>query len=88
MNISRLISKKENNIKNLYISDDIKINIILKELNINIDDIKENIFKFLIAEKKFKLIRMFQENLNKLEIGKNLIEEIIKKEIKKKEIIQ
>ena len=87
LNISRLIYKKENNIKNLYIPDETKINIILKELNINIDDIKDKIYKFLITEKKFKLIRRFQDNLNKLEKGKKLIEEIIQKEIKGNEIL-
>ena len=93
LNISRLIFQKEKSQKSLYIPNEIKINIFTnnKEEEQNKFDIinfKDNFFKILNNEKEFKLFKIFQENLNKLEIGKNLIEEIIKKENKEGKIME
>jgi len=93
LNISRLIFQKEKSQKSLYIPNEIKINIFTnnKEEEQNKFDIinfKDNFFKILNNEKEFKLFKIFQENLNKLEIGKNLIEDIIKKENKEGKIME
>ena len=93
LNISRLIFQKEKSEKSLYIPNEIKINIFTnnkkEELNeFDINNFKDNFFNILNNEKEFKLFQIFQENLNKLEIGKNLIEEIIKNENKEEKIME
>ena len=93
LNISRLIFQKERSQKSLYIPNEIKINILInnkreEQNEFNINNIKENIYKILRDEQNFKLFKLFQENINKLEIGKNLIEEIIIKENKEEEITE
>ena len=93
LNISRLIFQKEESEKSLYISNEIKINIFTnnkkdEQNEFDINNFKDYLFKILNNEKEFKLFQIFQENLNKLEIGKNLIEEIIKKENKEEKIME
>jgi len=93
LNISRLIFQNEKSEKSLYIPNEIKINIFINDKKeeqneFDINNNKDNFFKILNNEKEFKLFQIFQENLNKLEIGKNFIEETIKKENKEEKIME
>lgn len=93
LNISRLIFQNEKREKSLYIPNEIKINIFINDKKeeqneFDINNNKDNFFKILNNEREFKLFQIFQENLNKLEIGKNFIEETIKKENKEEKIME